>query len=112
MKNPCFLFFSLTSFSLKANTFEKPSNSKHSTTSPIVYAEPKQKGEFESIADVEHYFRAGVAECESLNCKKEILCLKELKSVIKTSIQNLYRTKTQKISKMKIKEKEEIHSGC
>ena len=99
-RNAVFLFLSLLSLALTAETIEKPSNIKHSSSKPVFYAEPNEKGEFETMSDVEHYFRIGVAECESQNCKKEVVCLTELKTNIRQSVQNLYRSNTQKISKI------------
>jgi hypothetical protein len=99
-RSAVFLFLSLFSQGLTAETIEKPSNIKHSSLKPVVYVEPGEKGEFETMSDVEHYFRVGVAECESHNCKKELVCLTELKANIRQSVQNLYRSNTQKISKI------------
>ena len=95
-----YLFLSLISLPLRAESIENTSNTKHSSTKPIVYVEPHERGEFESMSEVEHYFRVGVAECESQTCKKELVCLTELKANIRQSVQNLYRSNTQKISKI------------
>jgi hypothetical protein len=73
-------------------------NHIHSTTKEVGYPKPGESPDFKNIPELEHYFRLGIAECEIENCKKEIVCLNELKTIIRKSIQNLYRTKTYKIT--------------
>jgi hypothetical protein len=55
---------------------------------------PGEIPDIKTQAELEHHFRVGVAECEIENCKKELVCLNELKTTIRRSIKNLDRTDT------------------
>jgi hypothetical protein len=70
---------------------------KHSTTKEVIYTHPGETPSIKTLAELELYFRVGVAECEIENCKKEIVCLDELKTTIRKTLKNLNRTNTSKL---------------
>ncbi len=67
---------------------------KHSTTKGVVYMKPGEIPDIKTQAELEHHFRVGIAECEIESCRKEIVCLNELKTTIRRTIKNLDRTDT------------------
>ena len=55
---------------------------------------PGEIPDIKTQAELEHHFRVGIAECEIESCRKEIVCLNELKKTIRRTIKNLDRTNT------------------